>query len=163
MSKVICEFCGTSYPETASQCPICGSVRSNDNNEMMGILEEASTEHEYHYVKGGRFSDKNVRKRNAANKSVEKRIPKEVPENEKSNKGLVITIFVLLLAIALVIVYIAVTFFGPDFTVNDLRDEILPSGQETEATVDLSCKEIRLMSLKLTWMRLVLSFNWSPY
>ena len=68
MSKVICEFCGTSYPETASQCPICGSVRSNDNNEIMGILEETSTEHEYHYVKGGRFSEKNVRKRNASRK-----------------------------------------------------------------------------------------------
>ena len=147
MSKVICEFCGTSYPETASQCPICGSVRSNDNNEIMGILEETSTEHEYHYVKGGRFSEKNVRKRNASRKSSEKKIKEEIPENEKSNKGLVITIFVLLLAIALVIVYIAVTFFGSDFKVNDLRDEILPSSQVTEATevtVDLSCKEIRL-------------------
>lgn len=24
MNKVICEICGTSYPETAEQCPICG-------------------------------------------------------------------------------------------------------------------------------------------
>lgn len=27
MSKVICEICGTSYPETAEQCPICGYTR----------------------------------------------------------------------------------------------------------------------------------------
>ena len=24
MSKIICEICGTTYPETASHCPICG-------------------------------------------------------------------------------------------------------------------------------------------
>lgn len=27
MNKVICEICGTSYPETAEQCPICGYTR----------------------------------------------------------------------------------------------------------------------------------------
>ena len=27
MSKVICEICGTSYPETADSCPICGYSR----------------------------------------------------------------------------------------------------------------------------------------
>ena len=30
MSKIICDICGTSYPETATQCPICGCVRSGD-------------------------------------------------------------------------------------------------------------------------------------
>ena len=24
MSKIICEICGTSYPDTAECCPICG-------------------------------------------------------------------------------------------------------------------------------------------
>ena len=26
MSKIICDICGTSYPETSEQCPICGTV-----------------------------------------------------------------------------------------------------------------------------------------
>ena len=30
MRKIVCEVCGTSYPETASACPICGSARSVD-------------------------------------------------------------------------------------------------------------------------------------
>ena len=30
MSKIICDICGTSYPETAKQCPICGCVRPGD-------------------------------------------------------------------------------------------------------------------------------------
>ena len=24
MSKIICDICGTSYPETEERCPICG-------------------------------------------------------------------------------------------------------------------------------------------
>ena len=27
MSKIICDVCGTSYPDTAEQCPICGCSR----------------------------------------------------------------------------------------------------------------------------------------
>lgn len=27
MSKIICEICGTSYPDTSEQCPICGYTR----------------------------------------------------------------------------------------------------------------------------------------
>ena len=30
MNKVVCDLCGTSYPETATQCPICGCVRPAD-------------------------------------------------------------------------------------------------------------------------------------
>ena len=29
MSKVICEICGTAYPETAEECPICGCTRDS--------------------------------------------------------------------------------------------------------------------------------------
>ena len=27
MGKIICDICGTSYPDTAQQCPICGCTR----------------------------------------------------------------------------------------------------------------------------------------
>ena len=27
MSKIICDICGTTYPDTAEQCPICGCPR----------------------------------------------------------------------------------------------------------------------------------------
>ena len=29
MSKIICDICGTSYPDTADCCPICGCSREN--------------------------------------------------------------------------------------------------------------------------------------
>ena len=36
MSKIICDVCGTSYPESANQCPICGCVRSGDAVTVRG-------------------------------------------------------------------------------------------------------------------------------
>ena len=67
MSKIICEVCGTSYPDTTMQCPICGCVRPGDvqrvTNEINADENGASG---YTYVKGGRFSKSNVKKRNKA-------------------------------------------------------------------------------------------------
>mgnify|MGYP003306756043 CR=1 FL=1 len=37
MNKVICDICGTSYPDTADQCPICGYSRDLNGDN---ILEE---------------------------------------------------------------------------------------------------------------------------
>ena len=34
MNKVICDICGTAYPETATQCPICGSAKQVDSNAV---------------------------------------------------------------------------------------------------------------------------------
>ena len=66
MRKIVCEVCGTSYPETASACPICGSARSVDARIFVDDSGDSAPETPtYTYVKGGRFSKKNVRKRNA--------------------------------------------------------------------------------------------------
>lgn len=63
MSKVICDICGTSYPETATQCPICGCVRPAEST----AVADSDREHQgYTYVKGGRFSKANVKKRNSS-------------------------------------------------------------------------------------------------
>lgn len=64
MSKIICEVCGTSFPETSVQCPICGFVHSAEGQLLDEIAEQETRSTEYSYVKGGRFSKTNVRKRN---------------------------------------------------------------------------------------------------
>ena len=53
MSKVICDICGTSFPESATQCPICGCVRPA---EVVSVPETEEEKTGYTYVKGGRFS-----------------------------------------------------------------------------------------------------------
>ena len=66
MSKIICDVCGTSYPETANQCPICGCIRSGDAVTVSGdTMQPATKPPAYTPVKGGRFSKANVRKRNS--------------------------------------------------------------------------------------------------
>lgn len=62
MSKIVCDVCGTAYPETASQCPICGNAKS-DTASAAG--DTAAQDNGYAYLKGGRFSRANVRKRNS--------------------------------------------------------------------------------------------------
>lgn len=69
MNKIICDICGTKYPDTADQCPICGYANSAvaggatiaseiEDNFLEDIIQEPRTK-----VKGGRFSRNNVRKR----------------------------------------------------------------------------------------------------
>ena len=116
MSKIICDVCGTAYPETASQCPICGCAKpagartvSNDKNKAGG-----SAARSYTYVKGGRFSKSNVRKRNRAGSTESYRNKKgDVPSGgeSSSNRGLSIAVVVLLLAILAVVFYIGYHFF----------------------------------------------------
>ena len=119
MSKIICDVCGTSYPETATQCPICGCVRHGDVRAVAGDTNETETQSNgtYIYVKGGRFSKSNVKKRNHTkqNFAVESAVQPEEPEQEKGkkDKGLIIAVFALLLAIVAVVIYIALHFFAP--------------------------------------------------
>lgn len=62
MSKIICDVCGTSYPDTANQCPICGKLKQDNPASATDTVN--AQDNGYAYVKGGRFSHANVRKRN---------------------------------------------------------------------------------------------------
>lgn len=150
MSKIICDVCGTSYPETAAQCPICGCVRPADSQSVMseGGTEDAKSAG-YTYVKGGRFSKANVRKRakakqNASYETAEVLSDTDPEGQEKGGKGLVITILVLLLAIVAVAIYIVVRMFGP-------AAEPAPSTTTTAATTtETTMGEIACTSLQLS-------------
>lgn len=53
MSKIICEICGTSYPDTAECCPICGYPR-----DISGALSADELTMDDNSGKGGRYSTK---------------------------------------------------------------------------------------------------------
>ena len=57
MSKIICDICGTTYPDTAEQCPICGCPRDAaldllGDDLLLDSAEDSSR------GKGGRFTPK---------------------------------------------------------------------------------------------------------
>lgn len=44
MNKVICDICGTSYPDTADQCPICGYSRELNGDNVLEDIAVPATE-----------------------------------------------------------------------------------------------------------------------
>ncbi|MBO5317963.1 MAG: Ig-like domain-containing protein [Oscillospiraceae bacterium] len=154
MSKIICDVCGTSYPENANQCPICGCVRSVEAKTVSGSTDNAVPEvvSSYTYVKGGRFSKKNVRKRNLERVSSEQDKPAAEPAPEekpkKQDKGLVVAVIVLLLAIVAVFVYIAVRFLIPGAqsgVPDNIDGTIITTAPTTESTsLVISCEKLIL-------------------
>lgn len=168
MSKIICDVCGTSYPDTAPQCPICGYVNAG-NQTVSGDTKEDMPSREYTYVKGGRFSKSNVRKRNQGNQTkaakqvqpavhnttVEK-AAKSGNKDGKTPKGLIITAVVLLLAIIAVIIYISVRFFAP-FTSGQGAESLLPNStvESTDPSGEskpdvIPCESIKLDATTVT-------------
>ena len=66
MSKIICDVCGTRYPDSAEQCPICGCVHNfvpEQPNEAETVMEEEFVVPAGKAERGGHFSKANVRKR----------------------------------------------------------------------------------------------------
>ena len=112
MNKIICDVCGTSYPESANQCPICGSARI-DGQALNNDINDSNAG--YTYVKGGRFSTRNVKKRNRNKQHVPVSNRRQRMTNKADNleKGLVITAITLLLIIIAVVIYIVLRFFMP--------------------------------------------------
>lgn len=164
MSKIVCDVCGTSFPETATHCPICGCVRPADavvtGNES-GADEAAKTAG-YTYVKGGRFSRSNVKKRSNG-KEVERvsnnkrsSADDEEPKDNGGDKGLLVAVCLLLLAIVCVVIYIVIHFFSghsePQVQnpVNNQPSTSVSTDATTEPTTepitepDLSCTAIVL-------------------
>lgn len=89
MSKVICEICGTSYPETSEQCPICGYTRdlsvllSRDDIEAAAAPKPATSA----TVKGS-TDDQEPPRRASGKSSASRTAPKkEAPAPESRSKG----------------------------------------------------------------------------
>ena len=141
MSKIICDVCGTRYPDTADQCPICGHIREADGKtvEDVFLMEETRTEPRAK-VSGGRFSKENVRKRtegtlhyeaepvknkepkaSKAAKKAERARPNQNEEpafsedkqNKEANTILNILLVIVILALLLVTGYIFTQFVLP--------------------------------------------------
>ena len=173
MSKIICEVCGTSYPSSAAQCPICGCVRPQNKQPASGdVLPDNHLEEEKAKkpVRGGRYSKSNVRKRNKANhvvvtKDKPARKPEKDPEKKSgkgsdSNKGLTILAVIMLLAVIAMLVFIALRYFVPAGTGRDESPDSTPgnvvvnndtTGEEDGTAVDdTTLSELRCTDLQMS-------------
>ncbi len=149
MSKIICEVCGTSYPETAAQCPICGCASPAGVNGTDGDNGGQNGSAGYTYVKGGRFSKSNVRKRNKAQNLEAQPVPMSQrpakpktegetapakPRAKRQDNTLTVVILILLAAIICVAAYIGLRFFTPVFHFGE--ETTAGAGQTDSTTAD---------------------------
>lgn len=152
MSKIVCEICGTTYPDTEKECPVCGFEKPEtaefapDDAAVYGAAPSG-------YVRGGRFSKSNVSKKN---EKTTKSGGKKKPEKKSgSDLGLIIAVVLLSLSVICFGAHIYVTYFAnpappaqdslPVETTTEPSQQTLP--QQTEGTtvpVDLSCTDLTL-------------------
>ena len=151
MEKIICDICGTDYPETENQCPICGCAKGEGVTTAAG--NASNEEQTSAYVKGGRFSQSNVRRRLNSDQQPKRTAPAIVPDDDEeeeedqpqSNRGLIIVVIVLLLAIIAVSTYIAVMFVGK----SSPMDPTVPGPSSSSAVTKVPCVSIALESAQI--------------
>lgn len=153
MSKIICDVCGTRYPETAEQCPICGCVRTGGGKTVADdiVMDEAQpVDVGSAKVRGGRFSKSNVRKRNrnAPVYDIPEEKPRaraevqqpadeayeytEAPVKQKSNTVLNVLLVIVIIALLCVTGYIFVQYFLPGMLAPE--ETIAPTDPYVETT-----------------------------
>lgn len=161
MSKIICEICGTAYPETSTQCPICGYVRSADAAAVATPDSTDESSKSYTYVKGGRFSKSNVKKRNRANQksdnansvgaaAVASRRQEQQPKKKnKKNIGFIVVSIILLLLLLAFVLFLVCKVFWP--ALPEVPAEEPSSSEQTESTVlTIACESIELDATEVT-------------
>lgn len=152
MSKIICEVCGTRYPDTSEQCPICGYAPDGGDNEAeQGVQAQEFEVPARPKVRGGRFSKANVRKRlknqavyeepEARSRAAEKEVEEEEYDSEEEYEeengkkgGTVLNVLLVLVIMALLAVsaYIFLEYFMPNFI--GKGPEALPTDAYVEQT-----------------------------
>lgn len=145
MSKVICDTCGTAYPDTADRCPICGSERQVDGKTESESAQESVARAENTPTRGGHFSNANVRKRNKARGVAKMKKPTKADRAGASNdvdpeqhgepkRGLVVVAWVLLIAVLLVFAYIVVQYVVPMIGAGQAGSDTKPKDDSTVNT-----------------------------
>ena len=179
MNKIICDVCGTDYPETAAQCPICGCANAGNQASAGNDSQDAEEKAAYTPVKGGRYSKANVRKRLKASQIPYDPVPDPDPEPEPeyeddeqqvqeedveeeeqgSNRGLIIVVVILMLAIVAVASYIAISILGlgfdklPSIGKQPGTSQTAPTTQPTESgtePVTVPCTKLELSDVDIS-------------
>lgn len=125
MSKIICDICGTSYPETAESCPICGSTQdmSADLLADASAIDEAGLDAilETGAAVGGKkreifdYDEVNTTRNDRPQKAAAEQKDEEDEEEESGSNAFVVVILVILIVALLAGAgFIFVKYFLPN-------------------------------------------------
>ena len=161
MSKVICDICGTSYPDTADCCPICGCSRDAADS-ILGedLLEQAADETVQDYPR----KRKEIFDYDEVNSEPEEESvtyaqtdydeeEDEAEEEEPRQNTLVVIVLTVLIALLLMAAgFIFVRYFLPN--IGGKADAVPQTTQETElastetTVLSIPCQELYIISGK---------------
>lgn len=156
MNKVICDICGTSYPETAEQCPICGYSR-DAHIEPLADGEDFLLDENFDFAeeaeKGGIFTEANVRKRNAdeldtesENEDEDADAEDEEEEKRRPSALLIVLLVIVIVALLAVAGYIFVKYYLPGMS----TDETVPETTAAVETMETTVPAVPCTSLAMT-------------
>lgn len=151
MSKIICDICGTTYPETADSCPICGCTRDS----AAELLGEDLLQEEQPKGKGGRFPSKKkeIFDYDEVNADPDEYDEEEDEEEEdydeeeeedddpRPNTFVIILLTILIAGLLIAAGFIFVRYFLPNITSSD---------ENTEATITEPVQEAPVETTELT-------------
>lgn len=139
MDTIICQVCGTTYHVTYPQCPVCGYAKPAEPKSPMYDSGNGG----YQHVKGGRFSNENVRRRNEQRQAAAPYAPSPAPrqpatrqpaprqaphrESKPSNKKGSNFILGIIAIILLVVLIISLAWFIVDIAIERLAGVKAPS------------------------------------
>ena len=161
MNKIICDICGTSYPDTADCCPICGCSRDAADGILGGDLLEQTAEET---VQDSPRKRKEIFDYDEVNSEPEEESvtyaqtdydgeEDEVEEEEPRQNTLVVIILTVLIALLLMAAgFIFVRYFLPN--IGGKEDAVPQTAQETElastetTVLSIPCQELYIISGK---------------
>ncbi len=159
MSKIICDICGTTYQDTAEQCPICGCTREAAAS-LLGddlLMEETVEEPK---GKSGKFTSrkKEIFDFDEVNSELEDEEVDEDPyqeeeedeedEEPRHNTFVVILLTVLIFALLAVAGFLFVRYFLPNMGSEETVPQTMAQDAETVATTQpgIPCQSLVLTS-----------------
>lgn len=161
MNKIICDICGTSYPDTADCCPICGCSRDAADGILGGDLLEQTAEET---VQDSPRKRKEIFDYDEVNSEPEEESvtyaqtdydgeEDEVEEEEPRQNTLVVIVLTVLIALLLMAAgFIFVRYFLPN--ISGKADSVPQTTQETElastetTVLSIPCQELYIISGK---------------
>lgn len=153
MNKVICDICGTVYPESSENCPVCGCSRGfgMDAYEEELLMEEAGIYPAPKKKNKEIFDFDEVNQDDETEQNIHQFDNDEEEEEPRSNTALVVILLVLIVLLLVTSAFIFLRYFLPNMVKDsaptappETTVATVPVETEAEATEDTSvpCTDI---------------------
>ncbi len=158
MSKIICEICGTAYPDTESQCPICGWTQDGldlgiDSSDLDFTAEEdvpASQSRKNREIFDYDAVNSKAKKGKAVPRKPEEEPEEEEEEEERSaNPFLVVLLTILIVALLGATAFVLLKYFLPNLgdKAPETTAPVITTGVSEETTNPrIPCTDLSLVS-----------------